>query len=142
MARLSPTIRFITLFAGLITLMVLWDTATVGGQVGYLRLAQAPEGWTGTIPLAEVIELQPPGGYVLRKSSVRIEVSGASTGLEIGQEWSVHGTFRAGRLVEAWRVAARARPAKKRLGLLGLGLTAALVGLAVRPTRAGLVLRG
>ena len=131
-----------TVIAAVLLLMAQWDAATLRGDVGYLRLRQPPEGWSGTIPLAEVIEIQPPSAYVLRKSSVRIEVLGPTAGLEVGQEWSVRGTFRGGRLVQAWRAPAPDRPAKKRLGILGLAITGAVLVVSVRPVSGGLALRG
>ena len=105
-------------------------------------LLDAPDGLETTLSLFEVAQVRPPDRYVLRRSSLTFTVRGDPTGLVPGQEWTVHGVFEDGELVEHWRVDAPARPRKKALGLLGLGIAAVLGLGAVRVTAAGLMLRG
>jgi hypothetical protein len=128
--------------AALVLLMGWWALASGRGDIGYASLRAPPDGLQRTLSLFMVHELRPPDRYVLARGALRVTVRGDPRELQLGEEWTVGGTFEQGELVEAWRAPAPGRPAKKALGFLGLFLAGAVGAAGVRVGPGGLVLRG
>ena len=78
-------------------------------------------------------------GYVAGRTYYEVPVQGDPAGLEVGQEVTVSGHWRQGRVVEQWRTVHTRRGGKYALGLVGLLVCAGLVvvGFRVRRTEAG-----
>ena len=125
--------------------MASWTRAVDTGQAGLLPWLAQPERFAGAeivIPLADVTEVL-PGGYRVHKAGKDLEIEADASGVSAGQTYSLGGTFQPQRgvVVEQWRELHRYRPHKKVLGVLGILLSLALTGVAVRRSSNGLAVR-
>jgi hypothetical protein len=114
-----------------------WSAATGRGAIGDLRILERPVGAPVVLSLYPVTAL--PGGdrYVVGRRSQRFTVVGDPAGLTIGDDVTLHGTVGDGVIVETSRAVAAGRPAKRRLGLVGLGVTGLALATGGAFTRRG-----
>ena len=114
-----------------------WAWATAEGRIGDVRLLDRPRGAPIVLSLYPVTGLPGDGRYVVGRRSQRFEVVGDPAGLALGDDVTLHGVVGDGVIVETDRTVAAGRPAKRRLGLVGLGVTALALATGGRWTRRG-----
>lgn len=135
------------LLACLTGLGVWWGGLVQDGTIGNAGLVLDPEARDGdrvVLSLVRVLEVGATDRWRVAEGDLHLDVIGASDGRRAGEELTVVGRWDARRrAVVADEVhPAPGRRAKKLLGLAGLGALAILLPLWIRPTRAGLTLRG
>ena len=124
-----------------------WSWLQVDGRVGTSRLMKRPETLDGqqiVLSLVEVIAVHGSDHYEVEKGTTQLDITGATAGLEIGEEGSIGGVFHASemRLDEDWRVRAMLRPWKRGLGILGLLLCGVLMWVGIGRRGRELVVHG
>lgn len=123
--------------AGLVALLAWFGVGTAEGRIGdRALLAQAP-GTPVVLSLQAVTGLLDDRHYAVGRRSLRFVVEGDPAGLALGDDVTVGGHVGDGVVVEEWRETAPGRPAKRRLGLLGLALLPAMVLGTTRPGAGG-----
>ena len=138
-------VRFCALgFMGLCLGLGAWGNAT--GRVGIAAPLLDPQAWDGrelTLSLVEVRAIE-ADSFEVRKGAVTLRVMGPTTGLEVGREVDLGGTWRADTqsLQQEWRTVAEGRDTKRRLGVFGLVLLLVVLPLGLRWTERGWVIRG
>jgi len=137
----SSPLRWIPI-AGLVVLLLLWSWATQTGRLGYRGILTAPPGSEHVLSLFEVGEVR-DDGYRVFRGQLGFDVAGNPRGLSPGQEVTVGVRVDPEEgLVEQWRVLAASRPAKRRLGYLGLALAAVVGAVTLRVRPSGVSFRG
>ena len=146
MLRITGVRRAIALSIGLATIasaMGWWGRESADGRIGAAAALHAPAGSEVVLSLLTVLSVGPGDRYVVGNATLAISVVGPARGLAVGDEVTVGGVVRdGGGVAAAWVTPAPGRAAKKRLGLVGLAVAAALGAAAVRVERGGLAIRG
>ena len=122
-----------------------WSAAFSRGDFEASMLLLYPERAVGRELLLSLVDVRSiePGGYVVGEGPWQGTVRGDPTGLQVGDELYLRGVFLEPSVIEErWRELAPQRGGKKRLGLLAMLLLAVVLGLGVRLTPDGAVLRG
>jgi hypothetical protein len=116
--------------------------ATSDGKLGTLTVLDEPIGTEVVLSLVAVRSIDGPDTCTVGHAALQIPVVVPTDLLRLGTEVTIGG------VVEDWFVRARwvedapGRPAKRRLGLIGLAVAGTLFAGSVRPGRGGLAVRG
>lgn len=121
----------------LVALLGWFGRATASGRVGDVRLLAQPVGTPVVLSLQPVTELVDASHYAVGRRSLRYVIEGDPAGLALGVDVTVGGHVGDGVVVEEWRELATGRPAKRRLGYLGLALLPVMVLATTRPGWSG-----
>lgn len=124
--------------------MVWWGWAATTGRTGLVAVLAQPPGTDVVLSLVTVRAIDGPDRYTVGHAALAIPVIGPVDGLTVGEELTVGGSVGAGAVVASWIAPAPDRTRKKRLGLTGIAVGAALAFASLRYDRArrGLMLRG
>jgi hypothetical protein len=114
--------------------MAWWARATHTGEIGDVRLLDRPLGTPIVLSLYPVTALPDAEHFVVGRRSLRFVVRGDPAGLRVGDDVTVEGVVGEGEIVAERTEVAAQRPAKRRLGVVGLLVTAIAV-VAGRPVR-------
>lgn len=133
-----PRWAVVVLLLPAIAALLAWSSwATATGRLGDVGLLDRPRGTEVVLSLQPVVEILDAERYVVGERSLRFPVRGDTAGLALGVDVTVGGHVGDGEVVADWQVAAPGRPAKRRLGYLGLLVLAAAVAATTRRTDAG-----
>jgi hypothetical protein len=137
-ARLAQTVGVaLTLLLAICALMGWWTWATATGRIGDVLLLQRPQGSPVVLSLQPVTALLDPTHYAVGRRSQRVVVEGDPSDLQLGYDVTLHGVLEDGFVRETSHTVAEARPAKRKLGLVGLLLAVVAAAAGVRPTTRG-----
>lgn len=124
-----------------------WTWVYFEGKTGYSQMLRHPEQLDGqdvVLSLFRVSEVVDADHYRVEKGALRLGVVGPTADVEVGTEIYTGGPFDAarGEVTQAWFDARPLRPWKKRLGYVGLVLTAFILYSGLRRTERGLEVLG
>jgi hypothetical protein len=139
--RARPIVLLVAL-AGILWVMLWFADATATGRLGVVTVLDEPVGSDVVLSLVGVRSLDGPDRYTVGHAALQIPVVGPTEGLRAGEDVTIGGVVDDGFIRARWVEHAPARPAKRRLGLIGLGVAGVVFLGAVRVGRGGLAVRG
>ncbi|MCO4745457.1 MAG: hypothetical protein KC912_11760 [Proteobacteria bacterium] len=119
-----------------------WFAAGVYGWTGPPELGdpRLRNGASVTLTLATVVSIEPERA-ILEKTPERYVVLGTEP-WQVGEDWTVGGTWRDGQIAAEWATQHPGRGGKKGLGVLGLLLVGVLLPVGIRGRPGRWVIRG
>ena len=139
--RARPAVLLVAV-AGIVGIMAWCVHATATGRLGVASVLDEPLGSEVVLSLVAVRAIEGPDRCIVGHAALEIPVVGPTDGLGVGEEVTIGGVVEDGFVRSRWIEDAPARPAKRRLGLVGLGIAGAVFLGSVRPGRGGLAVRG
>ena len=139
--RARPAVLLAAL-AGIGWVMAWCVDATASGRLGVQNVLDEPVGTEVVLSLLAVRSIDGPDTCTVGHAALRIPVVVPTDTLAVGSEVTIGGVVEDGFVRAMWVEDAPARPAKRLLGLVGLGVAGAVFAGGVRVGRGGLAVRG
>lgn len=139
--RARPAVLLAAL-AGIGWVMAWCVGATSSGRLGVTTVLDEPVGTEVVLSLVAVRTIEGPDTCTVGHAALRIPVVVPTDTLTVGSEVTIGGVVEDGFVRAQWVEDAPARPAKRLLGLVGLGVAGVVFAGAVRVDRGGLSVRG